>query len=72
VKVFVDTSAFCALTIPKDQYNHLAKSIYKKILKNRVTFFTSNYILDEVYTLLKMRSRHRGQVTSLGQRGLFP
>jgi len=67
VKVFVDTSAFCALTIPKDQHNSLAKSLYKRILKDRATFFTSNYVLDEVYTLLKMRSSHSTAVKFMDQ-----
>jgi hypothetical protein len=67
VKVFVDTSAFCALTIPKDQHNALAKSFHKKFLKDRATFFTSNYVLDEVYTLLKMRSSHSTAVKFMDQ-----
>ena len=58
MKVFIDTSAFCAVTIPRDQYNSVAKVLYKTILKDNVLFYTSDYVLDEVYTLLKTRGSH--------------
>ena len=58
MKVFIDTSAFCAVTIPRDQYNAAAKALYKTILKDNVLFYTSDYVLDEVYTLLKTRGSH--------------
>jgi hypothetical protein len=56
--VFINTSAFCALTIPKDIHNQTAKAIYKRFPKGKTSFYTSDYVLDEVYTLLKMRSTH--------------
>ncbi len=58
MKVFVDTGAFCALTIPKDRHNLTAKSVYKKIQKDKAVIYTSDYVLDETYTLLKTRSSH--------------
>lgn len=58
MKVFIDTGAFCALTIPNDQHNSSAKSHYKQIHKDRALLYTSEYVLDETYTLLKMRSSH--------------
>lgn len=58
MKVFIDTGAFCALAIPKDQHNSKAKSIYKQIQKDKAIICTSDYILDETYTLLKMRGSH--------------
>jgi hypothetical protein len=58
LKVFIDTSAFCALTIPKDIHNQRAKAIYKQLPKAKTTFYTSDYVLDEVYTLLKKRGNH--------------
>jgi len=58
LKVFIDTGAFCALTIPKDQHNLTAKTIYKKIQKDKAIIYTSNYVLDETYTLLKTRGSH--------------
>jgi predicted nucleic acid-binding protein len=62
LKVFVDTSAFCALTIPKDQYNPTAKVIYKRIQERNAIIYSSDYVMDEVYTLLKTRSSHATSV----------
>jgi len=67
LKVFVDTSAFCALTIPKDQHNSKAKAIYKQIKKEKSIIYTSDYVLDEVYTLLKTRSSHATSIKFMDQ-----
>jgi len=58
LKVFIDTSAFCAITVPHDQFNSGAKAIHQHILNKKVYVYSSNYVLDEVYTLLKTRSNH--------------
>jgi predicted nucleic acid-binding protein len=62
VNVFIDTSAFCAFTIPRDQHNSAAKALYKTIQKDKVALYTSDYVLDEVYTLLKTRGSHATSV----------
>lgn len=67
MRVFIDTSAFCALTIPKDQHNQRAKTIYKQIQKEKIILFTSDYVLDEVYTLLKNRDAHATAVKFMNQ-----
>lgn len=67
MKVFVDTSAFCALTIPKDQYNLTAKVIYKRIQERNAIIYSSDYVMDEVYTLLKTRSSHATSVKFMDQ-----
>jgi len=67
LKVFIDTGAFCALTIPHDQHNNAAKSHYKEIHKERALLYTSDYVLDETYTLLKMRSSHETAVKFMTQ-----
>jgi predicted nucleic acid-binding protein len=48
MKVFIDTSAFCAVAIPRDRYNSAAKVLHKAILKDNALFYTSDYVLDEV------------------------
>ena len=58
MKVFLDTSAFCALTVPKDQFNSTTKIIYKQIQDKKSYIYSSDYVLDEVYTLLKTRGSH--------------
>ena len=67
MRVFIDTSAFCAITIPKDQHNQRAKAIYKKLKKHKAIAYTSDYVLDEVYTLLKTRASHATSVKFMDQ-----
>ena len=67
MRVFIDTGSFCALTIPKDQHNFTAKAIYKQIQKEKAVLFTSDYVLDEVYTLLKTRGSHATAVKFMEQ-----
>jgi predicted nucleic acid-binding protein len=67
LKVFIDTSAFCALTIPKDQHNPTAKAIYKQILSKNAILYSSNFIMDEVYTLLRTRSNHTTAIKFMDQ-----
>lgn len=67
MKVFIDTSAFCALTIPKDQHNLKAKSLYNQLKEDKAFLSTSDYVLDEVYTLLKTRGSHRTSVDFMDQ-----
>jgi predicted nucleic acid-binding protein len=52
VKVFVDTSAFIALTDQADQYHQRSKQVLRD-LKPLPDFHTSNYVLDEVITRLR-------------------
>ena len=58
MRVFIDTGAFCALSIVKDQFNQEAKLINKYLEKESSLLYTSNFILDETYTLIKARSSH--------------
>ena len=62
MKVFIDTGAFCALAIPKDQNNSNAKAIHAKLQEQKAIIYTSDYVLDETYTLLKMRGSHATSV----------
>ncbi|MFH0725808.1 MAG: PIN domain-containing protein [Pseudomonadota bacterium] len=67
MKVFIDTSAFCALAIPHDKHNDAAKSHYTQIHKRKALLYTSDYVLDETYTLLKMRGSHETAVKFMTQ-----
>jgi predicted nucleic acid-binding protein len=67
VKAFVDTSAFCAITIPGDRHNERAKYLYKRLDEHRAIVYTSNYVMDEIYTLLKTRGSHRTAVKFMDQ-----
>ena len=50
-KIFIDTSAWDAIEDSGDA-NHEAAMIFKDEIVNRYELITSNYILDETYTLL--------------------
>lgn len=53
--VFVDTSGFKALVDPNDEFHTRAKRIWKDLSSKGVGLVTSNYILDESYTLIRQR-----------------
>ncbi len=67
MKVFIDTSAFCALTIPQDQHNIQGKSFYNQLKQRQSLIYTSDYVLDEVYTLLKNRGSHQTSIKFMEQ-----
>lgn len=52
---FVDTSGFKALVDPKDEFHAQAKRNWKNLSVRGVSLVTSNYILDENYTLIRQR-----------------
>jgi predicted nucleic acid-binding protein len=62
MKVFVDTGAFCALTVPTDMWHDAALRALKRIREAKALIFTSNFILAETYTLINVRA---GRLASL-------
>ena len=54
--IFVDTSAWYAFCVPTDP-DHLAALDW--LAQNRAVLVTSDYILDELLTLLKARGEYR-------------
>ena len=52
MKVFIDTSAFIALFVSSEYYHKRIKDKYNFYRKQRALFYTSYYILDELYTRL--------------------
>ncbi len=52
MKVFFDTGAFIALFISKEKYHKQITSKYRSYRKQRALFYTSYYILDELFTRL--------------------
>jgi len=57
--IFVDTSMFYALANEKDNFHHQAVRIWAKLKENNMVPVTSNYVLDETFTLLRKR---RGRI----------
>jgi predicted nucleic acid-binding protein len=54
-KVFIDTSGLFALLISNDPYHTTAKNFLETVKKDKLSVHTSDYILEETYTLLKAR-----------------
>lgn len=54
-QVFIDTSMFFALVNEKDQFHNSAVAIWEKLKTSNAVLTTSNYILDEIFTLIRIR-----------------
>ncbi len=50
--IYVDTGAILARYLSRDQYHQKAAAFWEKIRKNQESCFTSNFVLDETFTLL--------------------
>jgi len=66
MRLFIDTSAFMALEDESDREHQRAVSYREEIRRNKTPFralYTSNYVLDEVLTLLRLKLGHRAAVS---------
>lgn len=53
--VFIDSSFFKANIDPKDDFYEEAQQIMQKLHKEDAELVTSNYVLDETFTLIKIK-----------------
>lgn len=53
--IFVDSSWFKALLDEKDEFHSLALDQYQKIKSEKMSLATTNYIIDETLTLLRVK-----------------
>ena len=56
--IFVDTSAFLAVENRLDTHHSRALSLRDAWLKKGQTLVTSDYVLDESYTIIRLRAGH--------------
>lgn len=56
MKVFIDTSAFVARFIENDQYHRQAIKLWELLQQKNAGCVTSNFVLDETFTLLGRRA----------------
>ena len=56
--IFVDTSAFLALENRRDIYHSKAINFKDSCFKAGQTLITSDYVLDESYTIIRLRAGH--------------
>jgi predicted nucleic acid-binding protein len=54
--IFVDTGAFLAKYIAKDEHHSAAISQWHALEKSKERLFTTNFVLDETFTLLGRRT----------------
>lgn len=55
----MDTGAFVARYLPHDSQHAAASLLWLKLADSGVPLFTSNFVLDELFTLLGRRSTYR-------------
>jgi predicted nucleic acid-binding protein len=56
--IFVDTGAFIARYVLRDDHHRQAKRAWAEIERSRERCFTSNFVLDETLTLLGRRASY--------------
>ena len=56
--IFVDTGAFLARYVERDQYHDAAIEHWRVLQKDRRQLFTSSFVLDETFTLLARRTTY--------------
>ena len=56
--IFIDSGAFLARYLSHDQYHQMAVDFWNEIKLSREHTHTSNFVLDEVFTLLGRRAGH--------------
>ena len=56
--IFVDTSAFLAIENLRDTHHEEALSYQRSCLKKGRPLATSDYVLDETYTIIRIRAGH--------------
>jgi len=63
MKLFVDTSAWVAYYDVSDRWHAAAREAMTSLLNQRVTFVTTDYVLDETITLLLYHAGHEQALT---------
>ena len=50
--IFIDTGAFVARSLPRDQHHEAATQYWREIEQRKLRCCTSSFVLDETFTLL--------------------
>jgi predicted nucleic acid-binding protein len=56
--IFIDTGAFLARYLPRDDHHREATRSWKRLARQAWKCYTSNFVLDETFTLLARRSSY--------------
>jgi predicted nucleic acid-binding protein len=57
-EVFVDTSAWIALSDAGDKYHHRAAEAYQRLMREHRTFLTTNLVIAEAYIIIRRTGGH--------------
>lgn len=61
-EIFIDTWAWCALVNKKDRGHSFARELNEKLIDKNYRYVTTNFVLDESYTLIRARVGYREAV----------
>lgn len=61
-RIFVDTCWFKAFSDPKDDFHESASKQYQKIKEEEISLVTTNYILDESFTLIRSKVSYQSSL----------
>ena len=67
MKVFIDTGAFCSIVNKKDQWHQESANTLQSLVKDKAIFYTSNFILSETYTLIRLRVGYASAVKFMAE-----
>jgi predicted nucleic acid-binding protein len=57
-RAFIDAQGWVALKNPSDRHFEAAHQTYQSLIAVRTRFITTNFVLDEAYTILRRESGH--------------
>ena len=64
-KIFVDSGAWIGLFVKNDKFHLKAVEIFKSIQKTSAVLYTSDYVVDETITTIRMKSNHSQSLFAL-------
>ena len=53
--IFIDSSFFKAIVDNNDVFNNQALKIYRKLIEEKALLTTTNFILDETFTVIRVK-----------------
>ena len=63
MKVLIDTGAWVSIAMKRDKHHEVAVQLLRNFQQESISLITSDFILDEVLTLVRMRSTHENART---------
>jgi len=61
-RIFVDSWCWCAMVNRREEYHELVQDLIAELVEELAKFYTTNFILNETYTLIRTRVYHRAAV----------